>query len=176
MGHFRRLGPNDWRDFTNSNRAIKPIRERSYEPWKFFDYFALCSIYEMKHKDVFAFFYPFSTLSWHRWFKSLLVEDNNQLILHGQCHGCWWPGDARSQSISSHDIGPVGLEYPNFSTKRAINPQTPGNAWVRSQHCGYWCPGAKAPGHQYPQYWLNIQFIGPVSYENITLLLDNIRK
>ena len=41
--------------------------------------------------------------------------------------------------------------------------------WVRSQHCGYWCPGAKAPGHQYPQYWVNIQFIGPVSYENITL-------
>ena len=35
---------------------------------------------------------------------------------------------------------------------------------------------AKAPGHQYPQYWLNIQFIGPVSYENITNLLDNIRK
>ena len=21
---------------------------------------------------------------------------------------------------------------------------------MRSQHCGYWCPGAKAPGHQYP--------------------------
>ena len=35
---------------------------------------------------------------------------------------------------------------------------------------------AKAPGHQYPQYWLNIQFIGPVSYESITLLLDNIQK
>ena len=35
---------------------------------------------------------------------------------------------------------------------------------------------AKAPGHQYPQYWLNLQFIGPVSYENIKLLLDNIRK
>ena len=50
------------------------------------------------------------------------------------------------------------------------------NAWVHSQHCGYWCPGAKAPGHQYPQYRLNIQFIGPVSYENITLLLDNVRK
>ena len=25
---------------------------------------------------------------------------------------------------------------------------TAGNAWVCSQHCGYWCPGAKAPGHQ----------------------------
>ena len=57
-----------------------------------------------------------------------------------------------------------------------FNPKTPGNAWVRSQHCGYWCPGAKAPGHQYPQYWLNDQLIGAFSYENITLLLDNIRK
>ena len=47
---------------------------------------------------------------------------------------------------------------------------------MHSQHCGYWCPGAKAPGHQYPQYWLNLQFIGPVSYESIRLLLDNIRK
>ena len=58
----------------------------------------------------------------------------------------------------------------------SINPWTLGNTWVHSQHCGYWCPGAKAPGHQYPQYWLNLQFIGPVSYENIRLLLDNIRK
>ena len=55
-----------------------------------------------------------------------------------------------------------------------VNPWTPGNAWVRSQHCGYWCPGAKAPGHQYPQCWLNIHCIGPVSY--ITLIMDNIRK
>ena len=36
---------------------------------------------------------------------------------------------------------------------------------MRSQHRGYWCPGAKAPGHQYPQCWLNIHCIGPVSYK-----------
>ena len=24
--------------------------------------------------------------------------------LHSQYHGCWWPGDARSQVISNHDI------------------------------------------------------------------------
>ena len=35
---------------------------------------------------------------------------------------------------------------------------------------------AKAPGHQYPQCWLNIHCIGPVSYKNTTLMLDNIRK
>ena len=34
---------------------------------------------------------------------------------------------------------------------------------------------AKAPGYQYPQYWLNIRLSGPVSYENITFLLDSIR-
>ena len=57
---------------------------------------------------------------------------------------------------------------------RVINPLTPGNAWVRSQHCGYWCPGAKAPGHQYPQCWLNIHCIWPDSYENIVLLVNTI--
>ena len=36
---------------------------------------------------------------------------------------------------------------------------------MRSQHCGYWCPGAKAPGNHYPQCWLNIHCIGLVSYK-----------
>ena len=47
---------------------------------------------------------------------------------------------------------------------------------MRSQHCGYWCPGAKAPGHQYPQCWLNIHCIGPVSYKNIAHKVNSIRK
>ena len=34
-----------------------------------------------------------------------------------------------------------------------INPWIPENAWVHTHHSGYWCPGAKAPGHQYPQCW-----------------------
>ena len=25
-------------------------------------------------------------------------------VLYNQCHGCWWPGDTRSQGISSHGI------------------------------------------------------------------------
>ena len=57
-----------------------------------------------------------------------------------------------------------------------INPSTLGNTWVCNQHCGYWCPGAKAPGHQYPQCWLNIHCIGPVSYKNIAPIVNNIRK
>ena len=34
---------------------------------------------------------------------------------------------------------------------------------VDTQHCGYWCPGAKAPDHQYPQRWLIIHCSEPVS-------------
>ena len=58
----------------------------------------------------------------------------------------------------------------------SFNPLTLENAWVRSQHCGYWCPGAKAPGHQYPQCWLNIHFIAPVSCKNIAHKVNSIRK
>ena len=57
-----------------------------------------------------------------------------------------------------------------------FNPLTPGNTWVLSQHCGYWCPGAKAPGHQYPQCWLNIHCVGSVSYKTITHKVNRMRK
>ena len=33
-----------------------------------------------------------------------LEQDKNLPILHNQYHGCWCPGDVRSQGISSHDI------------------------------------------------------------------------
>ena len=41
-------------------------------------------------------------------------------ILHIQYHGCWWPGDANRQGISSHDIDLILLEFPNLAT-RMIN-------------------------------------------------------
>ena len=50
-----------------------------------------------------------------------------------------------------------------------INPLTTGNPRWCTQHCSYWCPGAKAPGHQYPQCWLNIYCIGPVSPQKYQL-------
>ena len=34
----------------------------------------------------------------------LLEEDKDLPILHNQYHGCWCPGDARSQGINNHDI------------------------------------------------------------------------
>ena len=49
-----------------------------------------------------------------------------------------------------------------------------GNTWVCSQHCDYWCPGAKAPSHQYPQCWLNVHCTEPVSYKNKANLRDLI--
>ena len=64
--------------------------------------------------------------------------------------------------MSSGKLRPLCL---GLNVLLSLNPYTLGNAWVRSQHCGYWCPGAKAPGHQYPQCWLNIHCIGPVSYK-----------
>ena len=36
--------------------------------------------------------------------KSCLMENKDLFIIYGQCHGCWWPGVARSQGISSHSI------------------------------------------------------------------------
>ena len=35
--------------------------------------------------------------------------------------------------------------------------------------------GAKAPGHQYPQCWLNIHCIEPVSCKNIPFMVNNIK-
>ena len=59
----------------------------------------------------------------------------------------------------------VNILWHQRTRSTLVNPLTPGSAWMRSQHCGYWCPGAKAPGHQHPQCWLNINCIGPVSYK-----------
>ena len=42
-------------------------------------------------------FYNFSIIWWHRLLISFLVVDKNPFILHSQYHGCWYPGNARSQ-------------------------------------------------------------------------------
>ena len=38
------------------------------------------------------------------WLKPFLVEDKDWFIYHSQYHGCWCPGNTRSQSISSCGI------------------------------------------------------------------------
>ena len=46
---------------------------------------------------------------------------------------------------------------------------------MKTQHCRYWCPGAKAPGHSNQQGWLNIDSIWLDSYRHITFLGNDIR-
>ena len=97
------------------------------------------------------------TVRWHRWLKSLLVEDKNWFILHYQHQGCWCRGDARSQAISSKITDLVIPEYSGLNTWR-INSLTLGNMtiikslqipgatkyllyWFLSLHC-CWLPSA----------------------------------
>ena len=64
--------------------------------------------------------------------------------------------------------------------QRQVDPQWSSSNWclthkklemlVCIQHCSYWCPGAKSPGHQYSQWRLNIHCFVMVSYQNITII------
>ena len=55
----------------------------------------------------------FSALT-YRNVKGPRFKGNDLFIPHIQYHGCWWPGDARSQCISSHGIALVILESSCF--------------------------------------------------------------
>ena len=41
------------------------------------------------------------------------------------------------------------------------------------ENCGYWCPGAEAPGHQYPQCSLNTHCIGLILSRNVTFIVNS---
>ena len=58
--------------------------------------------------------------------------------------------------------------------KSMINSLSAGNTWMCIQHCGYWCPGAKAPGHQQPQCALIIYCTRPVSHKRNTFTVNII--
>ena len=81
-----------------------------------------CWIY-FKGNNNFSVLCYFANLTWHKYLKSSLMEDQGFFILQSQYHGCWWPGDRRNQGISSHDVGLVCLEYSSFST-RSVNITT----------------------------------------------------
>ena len=60
-----------------------------------------------------------------------------------------------------------------------VNPRTAGiveNIWKYTQHCGYWCLSAEAPGHWYPQCWLNTHCIWSVSYKIIIFRVNTLLK
>ena len=46
---------------------------------------------------------------------------------------------------------------------------------MRIEYFGYWYPGAKAPGHQYPQSWYNIHCIGTALYQIIISIVNNMQ-
>ena len=52
------------------------------------------------------------------WSHTAHMEDNSQSILQSQYHGCWWPGDGRSQGINSYGIDLVSTEYSISPTWR----------------------------------------------------------
>ena len=51
-----------------------------------------------------------------------------------------------------------------------------GHARVRTQQCGFWCPGAQTLGHQYPQCWLNTDCIRLIPYTNISISINLMGK
>ena len=62
----------------------------------------------------------------------------------------------------------------SFTSASVFIPSITGNAWVRNQRRGFWCPGAKALDHQYPQCWvMSIYCIRPVSCKNVTFTANN---
>ena len=87
----------------------------------------------------------------------------DEIVVNGCTRRCQWWQFINTTNVPLHKVS-VPQEVFN-----------PGHAQLHIQHCSYWCPGAKAPGHQHPHRWLNIHFIGPVSYRNIAVLRNNIR-
>ena len=89
-----------------------------------------------------------------------------------------WCRQATSHYLSQcwpRSLSPYGVTRPQWvnhvciTGPEYVNPWATGNAKVHAQHCSYWSLGAKAPGHMYPQWWLNSFWFRPVSYRNITV-------
>ena len=51
-----------------------------------------------------------------------------------------------------------------------------GNARGHNQHCDYWCPSAKSPGHQCPQWLIDNHCIWLISCRYFIFKLNNISK
>ena len=48
----------------------------------------------------------------------ILIYSCSKCILRGKYHGCWWPGDARSQGICSPGFDLVRPEHFGLSTRK----------------------------------------------------------
>ena len=63
-------------------------------------------------------FTPWLISCWATVVESIHLKTKHLLSQDSQCYGCWWPGDARSQDISSYGIDLVVLQYCSFNTRR----------------------------------------------------------
>ena len=93
-----------------------------------------------------------------------------------QYHGCWWPGNTRSQVINSHDINLNPGEYYSIST-RGVNDLT---HWGRVKHI---CvsnltiigsDNGLSPGRRQAITWTNdgILLIGPFGTNFSEMLIE----
>ena len=57
------------------------------------------------------------------------MEDMGMFFLHYQCHCCWWPGDDKSQVISSHGVN-SGIH--GFSSRR-VKIVSGSTSWLPSK-------------------------------------------
>ena len=79
---------------------------------------------------------------------------------------------AGSQLKTPFPIVPCLAQWPAFHSYESwVNPWTQGTAWLHTQHYGYWCPGAKAPSHQYPECWSKIHYIEAFPHKGITCIV-----
>ena len=68
--------------------------------------------------QIYMNFFSFYKLNWYK--KSVPIEENSKFILHNQHHGCWWPGDRRSQGICIHgtDLVLPGIFHSQHAPER----------------------------------------------------------
>ena len=101
------------------------------------------------------------------WYSFIIFVTMHSVVLDDSI---WLPFDFKQSCYPvnwSWMVSNINYEWKHYHLIKFIpcyiNQYTTGNVWVQTQHCGYWCPVVKAPAQQYPQCWLDISGIRPVS-------------
>ena len=64
--------------------------------------------------------YHSSILEWHKKLKPFLMENRDPVVLYLHYHCCWWPDNAWSQNISSHDVDLIVWNNPGHARWRLM--------------------------------------------------------
>ena len=121
--------------------------------WNFFKTFLQFYVYDLRFKaaGLTTFLVEFWTL-----LAPSLKNDKNYESIFVSCNkvGSQKKNDKNCENIfvSCNKVG-----SPKFNPKLVLTHMY----YILS--CSYWCTGAKAQGHQYPQCWLDIHCNGPIS-------------